>query len=44
MPTQPEPDPPACLPGEDPLLDVDAFVEASRAFIAAADKAPAPSE
>ena len=38
-------DPPACLPGEEPLLDLDTLSEATRAFITANDgKDPAPAE
>lgn len=35
---RPDPDPPACLPGEEPLVDLDALAEATRAFITADDK------
>ncbi|MCY4571971.1 MAG: hypothetical protein OXF01_04145 [Gemmatimonadetes bacterium] len=36
--TAPNPDPPACLPGEEPLVDLDALSEATRAFITADDE------
>lgn len=34
---QPEPDPPACLPGEEPLIGLATLSEATRAFITADD-------
>jgi hypothetical protein len=36
--------PPAILPGEEPLVDLDAFDAATRRFITADDPKPAPAE
>lgn len=36
--------PPACLPGEEPLVDLAAFEHAARAVVTADDLDPAPAE
>ena len=39
MAMAPDPDlPPACLPGEEPLVDLDVLSEATRAFVTSDDK------
>lgn len=44
MPGERDNPPSACLPGEEPLVDLDTLEAATRAFITASDKDPAPPE
>ena len=40
----PDPDPPACLPDEEPLVDLDTFEQAGRAVVAIVADEEEPSQ